>query len=171
MWSRVKAWCRRWDCWVLCGVGLALVLVLARWWVLNDEGEALQLEVQRTQAELEELQPIIEQVNELKTRQDRLQSLIVDLIERPRLFKATEAVLTASQDDVDLERLDVHGLEVRILARADDDQAIRSFLGSLQESRDFLQIGKSEDAVDDPPVPPRFVVHGELDMPWPEVEE
>ncbi len=171
MWSRVKAWCRRGDLWALCGVGLGLLLLLVRWWFLHAGGEELQREVRRAQAEYEELRPIIREVSEFKTRQNSLQSLIIDLIERPKLFQATEAVLAASEPDVFLERLELHGLDVRILARADEDRSIQRFMDSLRENGGFLEVTGSDEAPNDDQVPSRFVVRGELQVPWPGVDE
>ena len=59
MGSRGKEWRRGWGLWALCGAGLGLVLLLVRWGFLYTEGEDLQREIRRAQAEYEELHPSI----------------------------------------------------------------------------------------------------------------
>ena len=87
------------------------------------------------------------------------------------MFQATEAVLAASEPDVFLERLEVRGLEVRILVRADEERVVRRFVGSLRENGGFREVSAGDDTPGDAPMPSRFVVRGELDVPWPGVEE
>jgi Tfp pilus assembly protein PilN len=166
MWSRVRAWWRSPDFWALCGVALGLVLVLARWQSLHAAGEDLQREIWQAEAEAEGLRPIVQEVRALKERRDSLQSLLVDLVERPTLFQATESVLTALGSDIALERLDLDGLEARIFVRAGDERAVRRFIDSLREDGGFSEVRAGDD-LEEAPVPPRFVVLGELRMPWP----
>lgn len=156
---------------MLCGAGLGLLLVLVPWWFLHAEGEEFQGRVRVAQAEAEEQRPIIREVRGLKARRESLESLIIGLLERPKLFQATEAVLTAAEPDVVLERLEVSGLETRILARADDERTVERFIDSLRESGAFLEVSTGDGDRDDAPVPPRFEVRGELRPPWAGVEE
>ncbi len=160
-----KTLSRRPDFWLLCGIALGLLLVLARWRSLHAEGEDLQHQIRLAQAEAEELRPIILEVKAFQARQKSFESLITDLAQRPRLFVVTETVLAASAPDVVLERLDVHGREVRIQARADDERVVQRFIDSLRESELFLQASASDAPVDAAPDPPRFVVLGELRPP------
>ncbi len=76
MTSGAKASNPRSDLWALCGVVvLGLVLVLARWWALDVEGQGLEREIRRSQAEWEELEPALEEVKGLKARQEGLRQI------------------------------------------------------------------------------------------------
>ncbi len=156
---------------MLCGAALGLLLLLGRWWGLRAEGEALRREIRRSRAEVAELEPTIQQVREEKARHRRLESRVVDLGERAKLHQATDAVLTALGPDILLERLEVRGLEVRILARADDDRAVQRFVETLREGGGFDAIRRGDEPPAEAPAAPRFVVRGELDVPWPGAEE
>ncbi len=159
----MKSESHRLDFWVLCGVALGLLLILVRWWSFRAEGEALQREIQITQAEVEEFEPVIEEVKGLKARRQRLESLITGLVRRHRLFHLAAAVLTEPESGVVLESLDVRGFEVEIVARADDEQAGRRWIDALERDGGFSHFG-DEAAPGGAPDPLRLVVRGELLM-------
>ncbi len=154
---------RRLEFWVLCGVALGLLLVLASWWSLRAEGEALRREVQITQAELGELEPVIEEVKGLKARRQSLESLITGLVRRHRLFQLATAVVTEPVSGVVLESLDVRGFEVEIVVRAADEEAGRRWIDALERDGGFSHFG-DQAAPGGAPDPPRLVVRGELLM-------
>ncbi len=161
MTSGAKAWSRRSDLWALCGVALGLVLVLARWWALDAEGQVFERELRRSQSEWKELEPALEEVKGLKARQEGLESLITDFVRRHKLFQLAAVVLRVPEPGVVLGGLDVRGFEVEILARADDEQALRRWVETLETDAGF-EIGAEGDALEAAPEPPRFVVRGEL---------
>ncbi len=159
--NRENGWSRRPIFWALCGVALGLVLVLGRWWALGAEGKELEAEVRRFQSEYQELEPIVGEVKGLKGRQQRLQSLIGDLVQRHRLFQVAAAVLEAPEPGGVVESMDAREDEVEILARADDEAAVRGLIRALEATGGFRQDGVDA-APDDAPGTRRFVVRGEL---------
>ncbi len=146
--------------WVLCGVGLGLLLVLGRWWSLHAEGEDLQREVRRIEAEWEELEPVVQEVKELKARRDSLESLISDFLRRHKLFQVAAGALRLPEPGVALEGLDVRGFEVEILAQADDERAVRRWIETLEKGGGFQAGGDA--ALEEAPESERFIVRGEL---------
>ncbi len=155
-----QAGSRRSDLWALCGVALGLLLVLARWWSLDAEGQELEREARRSQAKWQELEPVLEEVKGLKARQQSLESLITDLVRRHKLCQLAAAVL-APEPGVVLGGLDVRGFEVEILARADDERAVQRWIEALEADGEFAAAG-GDDALEAAPEPPRFSVRGEL---------
>ncbi len=159
--SRRQARNRRSALWALCGVALGLALVLFRWSALRAEGQELGSELQRGQTEWEELEPVIEEVRELKAQQESLESLISDLARRQKLCQLAAVTLEVPEPGVVLGGLDVRGFEVEILTRADDEKALRRWIEKLEASAAF-EIGAEDGALETAPEAPRFVVRGEL---------
>ena len=155
---------RRSDFWVLCGVVIGLLLVLGRWWSLHAEGQELERIVEIAETEYRKLEPIVPEVKGLRDRQRSLESVIMDLVRRRRLFQVSAAALEAPSSDVVLESLEVHGLEVEIVAQADDNGAVQVFVDALEQSEGFRQVSVDDSPGDDPP-PQRFVIRGELGSP------
>ena len=150
--------------WLLSGLVLGLLLLVGSWSSLRAESEEVRREIRLAQAEYDELEPFYREVRELKARKESLESLLADVGLRSRLVEVSQAVVTASELDLFVERLDVSGSAVGIVGRAEDPQALRRFNESLRGNEICSAVDPS---VAETSTPSRFEVRCRWHSPEP----
>lgn len=128
---------------LIAGLILGLLVVAGWWWLKASELEDLAEKITRAEREVEELRPIIEEVEAFKAKQAELEqkiTVIQDLKDKQRgPVEIMDRVSRALPDLLWLEQLEVRGTSVDIRGEAMNTNAIAAFIENLDKVPEFQE--------------------------------
>jgi type IV pilus assembly protein PilN len=134
---------RQGDLLLLIVLGIALVVVGARWLVLKNERDHLRTVERQKRIERDELKPYIEKVEELETKRDRLKhkiNVINKLKQNQRgPVRIMDEVSRALPDLVWLTRMQLKGNNLTLSGQAMDENAVANYISNLDASPFFQE--------------------------------
>lgn len=126
---------------LIAGIAIGLIVVGIWWFLLNGKLNAVDEEVRRAEREVEELRPIIEEVEAFKAKQAELERKI-DVIKNLKKnqkgpVEIMDKVSRALPDLLWLNRMTVRGTSVDITGQALNTNAIAAFIENLDKVPEF----------------------------------
>ena len=125
------------------GLILGILVVVLQWYRLNGQLEELNSQVQRKQAEVTELRPILDEVEDFKDKQEELNRKI-EVIEELNLKQQgpvhiMDQVSRALPELLWLNQMNFRGQNVDLAGTAFNTSAIASFIENLSKVKEFKE--------------------------------
>ena len=134
---------RQGDVLLLLVLGIALVVVGARWLMLKNERDHLKTVERQKRIERDELKPYIEKVEELEAKRDLLRhkiNVINQLKQNQRgPVRIMDEVSRALPDLVWLTKMQMKGNNLTITGQAMDENAVANYISNLNASPFFQE--------------------------------
>jgi Tfp pilus assembly protein PilN len=128
---------------VIAGLVLGLLAGGALWWLKKTEIAKIDGQIAQAQAEVNELQEIIDQVERFKAQQIELKTkigVIQDLKQKQKgPVKIMAAISRALPELLWINSLRLSGTSVQLRGQAFNTNAVASFIGALNEVPEFLE--------------------------------
>ncbi len=125
------------------GLVLGLVITGAWWFILNRQVKAVDADIRVAQREVNELRPILEEVNDFKAKQRELErkiNVINDLtLKQQGPVHIMDRVSRALPDLVWLRTMNFRGRTVDLVGTAFNTNAIASFIENLDKVPEFRE--------------------------------
>jgi type IV pilus assembly protein PilN len=134
---------RQGDVLLLLVLGIALVVVGARWLMLKNERDNLRTVERQKRIERDELKPYIEKVEELEAKREKLRhkiNVINQLKQNQRgPVRIMDEVSRALPDLVWLTRMQLRGNSLTLTGMAMDENAVANYISNLDASPFFQE--------------------------------
>jgi type IV pilus assembly protein PilN len=134
---------RQGDVLLLLVLGIALVVVGARWLILKNERDHLRTVERQKRIERDELKPYIEKVEELEAKRDQLRhkiNVINQLKQNQRgPVRIMDEVSRGLPDLVWLTKMQLKGNSLTITGQAMDENAVANYISNLDASPFFQE--------------------------------
>lgn len=124
-------------------IGVGLLVIGIRWWVLNSQIKELDENIRRAQAEVTRLEAILREVKDFEEKRARLQKK-VDLINQLKQnqrgpVRLMDEVSKALPDLLWLDRMEYRGNTINLNGRAFNPPAVANFLENLKRVPSFQE--------------------------------
>ena len=125
------------------GLVLGLLIAAFQWWSLNSDIKSLDGQIRTAQREVDELRPILEEVNDFKAKKEDLQRKI-DIINELTLLKEgpvhiMDQVSRALPDLLWVTQMNVRGRRVDLTGTAFNTNAVAAFIENLDKVPEFRE--------------------------------
>ncbi len=125
------------------GVGIGLLVAVGWWMTINSQIKEVDANIRVAQREVNELRPILEEVNNFKTKQRELErkiKVINDLtLKQQGPVHIMDRVSKALPDLVWLKSMNFRGRSVDLIGTAFNTNAIASFIENLDKVPEFKE--------------------------------
>jgi Tfp pilus assembly protein PilN len=130
--------------WIALGMGVVgLLAVGGYWWVLDKQQSTLEGQIQVAQQEVDELKPILAEVEEYKVKKGALEhkiEVINQLKDNQRgPVQIMDQISRALPELLWIERLDLNGSSIALQGRAFNTNAVAAFLENLGKVPEFQE--------------------------------
>ncbi len=137
---------------LVVGILVGLILVASYWFVLDRRREGVRQEVATAKAEVERLKPILEEVEEFKTKKADLERKIEVITNlknnQTGPVRVMDAISRALPELLWLDELQVKASSIRLSGRAFNVNAVSNFIENLDKVPEFKEphLGKVDEA-------------------------